>query len=97
MLHFASFQFLVDLGTGQQVGQLGRDGTRFYCLFEQLTTICTKSQAKVFTDYLHQRLSKDGAETLSASSVVHTLSNLKALFDWLTAIKKRKVDCRALL
>ncbi|MCX5580222.1 tyrosine-type recombinase/integrase [Kaistia terrae] len=59
--------------------------------FESLT----KSQAKAFTDHLHQRPSQAGAETLSDSSIVHTLSDLKVFFDWLTTIKNRKVDLEA--
>lgn len=56
----------------------------------------TKSQAKGFAEHLHQRPSKAGAATLSDSSIVHTLSDLKAFFDWLTTIKNRKVDPEAL-
>lgn len=51
----------------------------------------TKSQGKQFSDHLHQRPSKAGAETLSDSSIVHTLSDLKAFFDWLTTTKGWKV------
>lgn len=56
--------------------------------FEDLT----KSDAKGFSDQVHQRPSKAGAETLSDSSIVHTLSDLRAFYDWLTTIKGRKVD-----
>jgi site-specific recombinase XerD len=55
----------------------------------------TKSQAKAFFDHLHHRPSKAGAERLSDSSIVQTLSDLKAFFDWLTTIKEQKVDLEA--
>ena len=58
--------------------------------FESLT----KSEAKAFSDWVHQRPSKAGAETLSASSIVHTLSDLKALYDWLTTFQNRKLISR---
>ena len=59
--------------------------------FESLT----KSEAKAFSDWVHQRPSKAGAETLSASSIVHTLSDLKAFYDWLTTFQNRKVNLEA--
>jgi site-specific recombinase XerD len=59
--------------------------------FESLT----KSQAKAFSDHVHQRPAKAGAERLSASSIVHTLSDLRAFFNWLMTIKGRKVDLEA--
>jgi site-specific recombinase XerD len=59
--------------------------------FESLT----KSDAKAFSDQVHQRPSKAGAGMLSNSSIVHTMSDLKAFFDWLTTIKGRKVDLEA--
>lgn len=55
----------------------------------------TKSEAKAFSDQVHQRPSKAGAETLSGSSIVHTLSDLRAFYGWLTTIKGRKVDLEA--
>ncbi|MCX5568167.1 MULTISPECIES: tyrosine-type recombinase/integrase [Kaistia] len=59
--------------------------------FERLT----KSEAKAFSERVHQRPSKAGAETLSDSSIVHTLSDLRAFYGWLTTIKNRKVDLEA--
>lgn len=56
----------------------------------------TKSQAKAFKQYLQQRPSKAGAASLSASSIVHTLADLKAFFDWLSATHGRKVDPEAI-
>ena len=56
----------------------------------------TKSQAEGFSYHVHQRISKASTETLSASSIVHTLSDLKAFFEWLTTFKNRKIDLEAL-
>ncbi len=52
----------------------------------------TKSQATRFTDYLLQRPSKGGSGTLSDSSIVHTLDDLRTFFIWLSTIKGQKVD-----
>lgn len=56
----------------------------------------TKSQAKTFKEYVNQRPSKAGGEPLSASSVVHTLADIKAFYDWLSTTQGRKIDPEAI-
>lgn len=50
----------------------------------------TENQAIAFRDYVHGRPSQRGAKHLSPTSIVHTLSNVKAFFEWLAKLKGQR-------
>lgn len=47
----------------------------------------TEEEARAFRDHVHQRTSERGNKPLSPSSIVHTLRDVKAFFEWLTKLK----------
>ena len=47
----------------------------------------TEEEAMEFRDHVHQRRSERGGKPLSPSSIVHTLRDVKAFYEWLTKLK----------